>query len=149
MRKGSLLMGGQIKWKMREEKRRGRGTQRPRLGHSPLVWVGGNATAHFMLCLCFWDGQSAITPAVLRLLQPPQRVACQQPQPGPRVRRLTCFQSVPPNKEFGRIIGRREGRKTGPPPEQTEQSTMSNLCYTMTALPFVSWTFHRNTRQRQ
>lgn len=53
MKRGSPLMGGQIKWKMREEKRRGWGTQRPALGHSPLAWLGGNAAAHFMLCLSF------------------------------------------------------------------------------------------------
>lgn len=45
MKGGSPLMGGQIKWKMREEKRRGWDTQRPALGHSPLAWLGGNATA--------------------------------------------------------------------------------------------------------
>lgn len=33
----------------------------PTLGHSPLGWLGENATAHYMLCLCSVDEQCTIT----------------------------------------------------------------------------------------
>ena len=37
------------------------GSERPALGHSPLGWLGENATAHYMLCLCSVDEQCTIT----------------------------------------------------------------------------------------
>lgn len=37
------------------------GSERPILGHSPLGWLGENATAHYMLCLCSVDEQCTIT----------------------------------------------------------------------------------------
>lgn len=36
-------------------------SQRPIPGHSPLGWLGENATAHYMLCLCSMDEQCTIT----------------------------------------------------------------------------------------
>lgn len=38
-----------------------KGSERPMLGHSPLGWLGENATAHYMLCLCSVDEQCTIT----------------------------------------------------------------------------------------
>lgn len=38
-----------------------KGSERPILGHSPLGWLGENATAHYMLCLCSVDEQCTIT----------------------------------------------------------------------------------------
>lgn len=37
------------------------GSERPIFGHSPLGWLGENATAHYMLYLCSMDEQCTIT----------------------------------------------------------------------------------------
>ena len=54
-------------WEKRKEETlatQGRGNARalrPILGHSPLGWLGENATAHYMFCLCSMDEQCTIT----------------------------------------------------------------------------------------
>lgn len=57
-------------WERRKEKaqdtsrtgqREREGSGRPPLGHSPLGWLGENATAHYMLYLCSVDEQCTIT----------------------------------------------------------------------------------------
>lgn len=136
MKGGSPLMGGQIKWKMREEKRRGWDTQRPALGHSPLAWLGGNATAHFMLCLCFCGRTKRNYGS--RATAPPAATASRLPTASALIKTSLCVHRLTHAQvcvSRQRICGneRRRGKKSCP--EQTEQSTMKHLCNTITALP--------------
>lgn len=71
------------------QRERKAGSERPTLGHSPLGWLGANATAHYMLCLSSVDEQCTITlpccssshtasMPLRRLILLLQRLACQQ-----------------------------------------------------------------------
>lgn len=123
---------------MREEKRRGWETRRPALGHSPLAWLCGNATAHFMLCLCVcgrtkrnYAGRAAAPlPAATAGRLPTASVLITT---SPRAHKLTQAQVCVFKQRICGNERRTRGKKSSP--EQTEQRTTQHLCNTMTALP--------------